>query len=361
MRTRSDCHYPSAVQASSPSAPPSSASNNAFETPPIRISAQPSFDHLDMTLMHRYATDTCKHLFTGARQIQVWQHDIPALAASNAALLHGILAVTAVHSAWRERDDPARRDLYRGRSLRHHTIGFPRFQQMVASASCETAQVVVAYSILLGIWMYAFPEIAAERQSLDEILTVVEATRGARNVFRLYRNTIMQSPMGVFLDPDPRCSSPTLASAGYLHSSAAQELLQHLQDQVLHHEADKGAVQQLQMFLDQHTTGLGHNRLAAAWMASVEDGYWARLRDGQPHAVLVFAYSTLLVRASEVARECWWIAGWSERILRACGDSIMSSPREVPVTVDWIYHERQIRAGADRISPLPHGERSTQT
>jgi len=62
--------------------------------------------------------------------------------------------------------------------------------------------------------------------------------------------------------------------------------------------------------------GLDPNRLAAAWMASVDGSYWARLRDNQPHAVLVFAYSTLLIRASE--HECWWISGWSERVLQAC-------------------------------------------
>ena len=290
-----------------------------------------------MTLMHRYATDTCNHLFMGTRQIQVWQHDIPALAASNAFLFHGILAVTALHYAWRE---PAQRDLYRSRSLHHHALGLPKFQEMIASASSETAEVIVAYVILLSIWVYAFPEISAEQQSLGDILDMVDTIRGGRTIFRLYRDTIMKTPMSVFLDP------PIQAPVPGKRASPARQALLALQGQV-QHEADKTAVQQLQVFLDRYVTGRQHNRLAASWMASVGDDYWTRLRDNQPHAVLVFAYSTHLVRASE--HQCWWISGWSERILRACSDILIS---QEAATVDWTYHERQIRAATDELADI---------
>ncbi|KAF2006637.1 hypothetical protein P154DRAFT_615352 [Amniculicola lignicola CBS 123094] len=133
---------------------------------------------------------------------------------------------------------------------------------------------------------------------------------------------------------------PALAGSNVGHS------LQFLHDQ-MHHESDRRAIQLLQRFLDRYVTGNDHNRLAAIWMASVEDGYWARLRDHQPHAVLVFAYSTLLVRASE--HECWWISGWSLRILRACSD--IMSLQEV-ATVDWAYREHRIRAGADELADM---------
>ncbi|RFU82167.1 zn2 cys6 dna-binding [Trichoderma arundinaceum] len=282
-----------------------------------------------------------RHLFMGTRQVQVWQHDIPALASSNVVLLHSILAVTAIHYAWRE---PARRELYRSRALHHHALGLPKFQEIVASASPKTAEVIVACAILLSLWMYAFPEVAAEQQSLDDILSMVEKIRGARTVSRLYRDTIVESPMGVFLEPP--VLAPTLGGLG-LDVSSVRQSLQFLHDQ-LRHESDKRAMQQLQMFLDRYVAGHDHSRLAATWMASVEDGYWARLRDHQPHAVLVFAYSTVLIRASE--HECWWMSGWSERILRAC--SGIMSPHEA-ATVDWTYHEHRIRAGADELADVP--------
>lgn len=290
-----------------------------------------------MTLMHHYVTNTCKHLFTGARQIQVWQHDIPALAASNIILVHGFLAVTAIHCAWKE---PAQRDLYRGRALHHHGLSLPMFQEMVAFASSETAEVIVAYSILLCVWAYAFPEIAPEQLTLDDILSTVDVIRGSRTVFRLYRGFVIESPLHVFLNPPLQTHIPED------QDSSVRQTLQLLRDQV-GHQSDKNAVQQLQTFLDQYMTGFDYNRLSAVWMASVEDDYWARLRDRHPDAVLVFSYSTLLIRASE--HECWWMSGWSERILKACSD-IMSP--EIKDTINWAYHERRIRTGADELAVI---------
>lgn len=295
-----------------------------------------------MTLMHQYATNTCKHLFTGARQIQVWQHDIPALAASNVILVHGFLAVTAIHCAWK---DPAQRDLYRSRALHHHSLSLPIFQEMVAFASSETAEVIVAYSILLGVWVYAFQEIAPERLSLDDILSTVDIIRGSRSVLRLYRGVILESPMHVFLDPP--LPAPILGDPDF----SVRQTLQLLRDQV-GHQADKNAVEQLQTFLDRYMTEFDYNRLSAAWMASVEDDYWARLRDHHPGAVLVFSYSTLLIRASE--HKCWWMSGWAGRILQACSD-IMSP--EVKETIDWAYHEHQIQAVASKLADIARSRR----
>jgi hypothetical protein len=271
----------------------------------------------------------------GARQKHVWQHEIPALAASNVILVHGFLAVTAIHCAWKE---TARRDLYRSRALHHHSLSLPIFQGMVASASSETAEVIVAYSVLLSIYIYAFPEIAAEQPSLDDILSTIEVIRGSRTVARLYQEVIKESPMRVFQN------SPLPAPIPEDQDAFAHQTLQLLQDEIVH-QSDKNAAQQLQIWLHRYMTGSDYNRLAATWMASVEDDYWARLRDHHPDAVLVFAYSTLLIPASE--HECWWMSGWSRRILRACSD-IMSL--EVKATINWVYHEHRIRAGADELA-----------
>ena len=198
--------------------------------------------------------------------------------------------------------------------------------------------VIVAYSVLLSIWVYAFPEIAAEQPSLDDILSSIEVIRGSRKIARLYRDVIKESPMRVFLN------SPLQEPIREDQDSSARQILQLLQDRI-DNQADKNAVQKLQIYLDQYMTGFDYNRLAATWMASVEDEYWARLRNHHPEAILVFAYSTLLIRASE--HECWWVSGWSKRILQACGDDLGA---EVKLKIDWVGHENRIRGGADELA-----------
>jgi len=284
--------------------------------------------------MHRYATDTCQHLFTGARQIYVWQHDIPAMAASNVVLMHGILAVTAIHCAL---SDPTQRDAYKSRALYHHSLSLPMFQAMVASAASETAEVIVAYSILLSIWQYAYPELADEQPALDDIFDMIELVRGTRSVSRLYRDIVVAGPMGVFFDPQPS----GVVTNGQI--SSVHQTLQSLHDQ-LSHPADQHAVQRLQVYLDRYETLNNRDRLAVTWMATIADDFWVRLRSYNPHALLVLAYSTLLVYAS--GNKCWWMSGWSERILRACGEVL--SPG-VQSTIDWAYHESRIRGMATEL------------
>ena len=245
-------------------------------------------------------------------------------------LMHGLLALAALHRA---RDDSARRDFYRTRALHHHGVGLPLFQKVLASASPKNAEVLVAYALLLGICVYAFPKIAAEKLSLDDMLDMSEVVRGARTVCNLYRDVVIQKPIGLFLRKPSRKPLPER------HVSPVRDTLQALQDSV-QHPSDESAVHQLQMVLERYMEGLDHTRAAAGWMATVENDYWTRLRDHHPYALLVFAHSSLLVRASE--DECWWLSGWSEGILQACSGVLSQVDR---AAIDW-------EACVDRIRTL---------
>lgn len=296
--------------------------------------------------MYQYATHTCQHLFVGERESRVWQHEIPALAAFNVVLMHGFLAITALHRA---RNDPERRDLYRARALHHHEVGLPLFQDMVASAVPDQAEVIVVYSILLGMWIYAFPGIAAERPPLDEILGMIEIVRSARSVFHLYREVVMDKPVGQFLIPSER--GPLLPQRPV---ARVREAMQALHDE-MRHPSDISAASRLQKALDQYLNGADHARSAANWMASVDEQYWVRLRNHEPYALLVFSYSSLLIRASE--HDCWWMTGWSERILRACDEVL--SPKEKQM-VGWSGHIQQIRTRGDELADLTKRKDATK-
>jgi hypothetical protein len=302
--------------------------------------SQPAFDLLDLTLMHHYATSTWKHLFTGERQSQVWQHHVPALAASNEQLMHMILALTALHCA---REDPGRRDMYRLQALHHHEIGLPLFKRSLVSAAPETAEVIVTCVILLGIWVFASPDSANERLSLDEILSTVETVRATRSVFKLYRDFVITTPIGLFLIPP--CRDPLPSSEVY----ATQQAFYSLQG-VVEHPSERRALCHLQASFNQYLTGSDQIRLAAEWMAAVDEEYWARLRDHQPYSILIFAYSCLLAYAAE--HECWWMAGWSERILVACSENLSSVDKG---RIQWDQHEELIQARGAELVKLSMG------
>jgi hypothetical protein len=217
---------------------------------------------------------------------------------------------------------------------------------MVASASPETAQVIVTYAILLGMWMYASSGITAERLSLDDILSAVEIVRTSRSVFHLYRDVTMKTPISVFLIPPSR--TPLVSQV-----SSAQEALQTLRNHI-EHPSDEKALSYLQILMNRYLAGVDHTRSAAGWMASVDEDYWSHLREHRPHAVLIFAYNSLLTYASE--HECWWLVGWSERILLACSEVLSPVDKEM---VGWDGHEELIRTcGNELANIVRHGDSS---
>lgn len=287
--------------------------------------------------MHYYSTFTYQHLIAGEQQSQVWQQHVPALAASNTVLMRGVLALTALQYA---RNDPAQRDMYVARALHHHGASLGPFQEMVASATTATAEVIVVYGILLSMWVYASFEITSEQQSLDSILNMLEIVRSSRTVFHLYRDIILETPIGILLTP----LTPESLRAD--DKNMAQDALRLLRGQI-QHTADNQAVDYMQKLIEQYLTGTDLRRSAARWVASVDDAYWGRLRWNDPHALLVFAYSCLLSLASE--RECWWLAGWSERVLLACSDVLSPADKEL---VGWAGHVRLIRTWGDEFATV---------
>ncbi|KEY71264.1 hypothetical protein S7711_02370 [Stachybotrys chartarum IBT 7711] len=309
-------------------APPDAAFSSASVEDGHPSQSQLGFDLTDLKLMHHYVTSTSHHLFGGNRQSHVWKHHIPTLAASNAALMHNILALAALHRA---RVESGSRISYRNRAFYHHGMGLPLFKRELDSASPETAEVIVASAALLGIWIYASPEAANEKLSLDDILSTVEIVRAGRSIFNLYKEFVITTPIGLFLIPS--CRAPLVAN----QVSLTQQTLQALRNE-LDNSSDERAMCHLQMLMDQHMTGADHMRSSAGWMASVGEDYWARLRSDQPYSILVFAYSCLLAYASE--HECWWMTGWSERILLACSEKLSPADKEL---VEWARHEELIR------------------
>lgn len=296
--------------------------------------------------MHHYATKTYKHLFTGEQQSQVWQNYIPTLGVSNSVLFHGILAVTALHRA---QEDPHNRNRYWTRALHHHEIGLPLYKALVAAASPETAELIVVYAILLGIWVYVSPSMTNEQLSLDDVLNTVEVARKGRSVFQLYRDAVMETPICQFLVPPRR--GPLLGGSQVF---SVHETLENLRNKV-EHSSEQNAVDHLRTFLERYLSGTDQTRAVAHWMASVGEDFWSRLRSHHRYALLVFAYSSLLAWVSE--NECWWVAGWSERIMQACSETLSSDDKE---TIGWEDHRQVVQSlGIELLNLAKHRVRTS--
>lgn len=286
--------------------------------------------------MHHYATITYRHLIIGEQQNQFWLHHAPALAADNAVLMHQILAITALHHAHRQ---ATQREAYTTRAFQHHGMSIPGFQCLIAAASSETAEVIILGSILLSIWIFASAQLTAD-SSLDHNLEMLGIVRSSRMVLQLYRDVIVQTPIATLLIPPLR--EPVVKRTSALAEDALRLLRRQIDPSV-----DSDATSLLQEGLERYLAGTDYRRPAAGWVAQVGDEFWTRLRRHEPPALLVFAYSSLLSRASE--HECWWLAGWSERVIMDCASVLSEEDKEA---VGWNGHVGLIRTWGDEFAAL---------
>ena len=163
---------------------------------------QPSFDLLNLKLMHHYASVTYCHLIAGEEQSKVWQQHVAMLASSNAVLMHQILTISALPHA---ENDANQGQAFIAFALHHHGVSILGLQSSVADASSANAELIVMSSILLAIWAYAFFRLTYEITCLDLILDIIGILRRSRSVFQLDREVVMKTPIAGHCD-SARCS-----------------------------------------------------------------------------------------------------------------------------------------------------------
>lgn len=86
---------------------------------------------LDLELMHHFLTSTCNTLAVREDSRHVWRVIMPTEAYSNKYLMHGLLAIGAVHRAYLY-PDPAKKEKYIKASAYHLATGLKEFRELIA-------------------------------------------------------------------------------------------------------------------------------------------------------------------------------------------------------------------------------------
>lgn len=114
----------------------------------------PVFPLRDMELLHYWATSTAQSISDNVHHHQLWRVTVPLWAFDNQFLLHGLLAITALHRK-REGDDPQPERAIE--SARYHqqqalTLYIPLLQT-ITPKNCHA---LFAFSIIFGAISFAF-------------------------------------------------------------------------------------------------------------------------------------------------------------------------------------------------------------
>ncbi|KAJ5581704.1 hypothetical protein N7535_000324 [Penicillium sp. DV-2018c] len=185
-------------------------SDSSDETPVLNTDDWVS----DLELMHHYCTVTCNTLSIREDSRHVWRVVLPIEGYSNKYLMHGILALAALHRAWLY---PAQKEKHTKASAYHQAAGLKEFRELISSAiDPSNWQPVFCFASMISIYVCASPIRLGEDRWPAPISNMVElfsAVKGLQTIMKPWLHSLRRTQLAplvnsVWLDDEMLIGSP---------------------------------------------------------------------------------------------------------------------------------------------------------
>ncbi|KAE8385342.1 hypothetical protein BDV23DRAFT_190909 [Aspergillus alliaceus] len=294
-----------------PLPPPGRAQSRSYGEQPISPVdlTEPRFGVRDLELMHRYSIETYRSLCGDQSDTHDWQVLVPQQASSHTFLLHGILALAALHTA-ATAIEPNRVLSYLDTALQYHNMSFTPFRQALETLTPLNCDAVVAHSAIITIIGIALPRLNAQYRGecssmVENIVTMFELLQGSTKISRLSRPWLKASMLSNH--------DFWQMESGELGSGEAEAIahLKHLNDRI--GNADDGncrangeAVDLLRSCFAKFARS-PHPVAILAWLLYVNKEFIDGLRVRRPVPLLVLMHWGVLL--NELGSHFWWAEG----------------------------------------------------
>ncbi|KAJ5131232.1 uncharacterized protein N7515_007271 [Penicillium bovifimosum] len=168
----------------------------------------------DLELMHHYCTVTCNTLSIREDSRHVWRVVMPIEGYSNKYLMHGILALAALHRAWLY---PTQRERHTKASAYHQAAGLKEFRELISSPiDPSNWQPVFCFASMISIYVCASPIRLGEDRWPAPISNMVElfsAVKGLQTIMKPWMHSLQRTQLAplvnsVWLENEMLIASP---------------------------------------------------------------------------------------------------------------------------------------------------------
>ncbi|KAF7585932.1 hypothetical protein BBP40_009852 [Aspergillus hancockii] len=325
-----------------PPAPGRAQLENYAEQPISSVEAAgpgSSFSLRDLELMHKFSTETYRSMCGDQSDMDDWKIFIPQQSYSHPFLLHGILALAALHIA--ATSDPARALSYLNTALRYNNMAFPPFRHALDFLTPLNCDAVFAHSAIITVIGIALPRLSAQHRGecfsmIENMITVFELLQGSTKISRISRPWLKAGMFSKYdfwqmgngeLDPEMALAIEKLSRLNNYITKADGEQL----------SANREAIQLLRSCFAKFTR-LPHPVAILAWLVYVKKEFIEGLRMRQPFPLLILMYWGVLL--NELGNRFWWARGCGKDLVNELlielesGDSVWEQALQWPrVTV----------------------------
>ncbi|PCH05259.1 Short-chain dehydrogenase/reductase SDR [Penicillium occitanis (nom. inval.)] len=162
---------------------------------PQRDGSLPADLHLrDLELMHHYCLEGYKSISQDDAFAQPFQKEVPKIALSHPFLMHGVLALSAVHLAYLNKNGD-RVNEYDELAAGHQTLALALFRKELDNITPSNSAALFVFSSIATVLAFASPQITGMHSlsPIDEMLQISTLCRGIAEILQTSRGWLENS------------------------------------------------------------------------------------------------------------------------------------------------------------------------
>ncbi|KAJ5427658.1 hypothetical protein N7491_008100 [Penicillium cf. griseofulvum] len=273
----------------------------------------------DLELMIQWCNTTFHTLSRNESTDPIWRNIVPEEALSHPFLMHGILALSALHLA-RTGPDPTRRASYLNRAVGHQNQALALFRELLGDVNESNAKAMFAFAGIVVIYTFAFPhtpDVQDPWSCVDDLYQVLVLTRGVQQVIhapRDFTGFLRGSSFGPILQVEEvQVPIPEHAAAMLKQLREANQVCG---SRDANHELQvyEGAIANLEEMLNWCYSGIRATTIAGRWAIRLKPRFMELLRERDPLALVMLAHYGVLLHYLE---HRWCFEEWCIRVSKA--------------------------------------------
>ncbi|KAJ5109710.1 hypothetical protein N7532_002355 [Penicillium argentinense] len=276
----------------------------------------PALNLHDLELMMQWCNATHRTLSRSERTDLVWRNCIPEEALSHPFLMHGILAVSALHLA-RTDCDPSRRAAYLNRAVAHQNQALALFRELLGDVNELNAKAMFAFASIVVVYTFGFPHTPDAQDPwtcIDDLYQVLVLTRGIQQVIRSPADYLSQTSFAPILHvEESSVPLPEDAAANINQLHEANEVC-GARDTTHETEVYTATIDNISEMLSWVYGGMTASTIAGRWAIKLPARFMELLREHEPMALVMLAHYGVLLQS---LRHRWCFDEWCVRVARA--------------------------------------------
>lgn len=291
-------------------------------------------------LMYHYMSNvTTRRPSERSKRQALWHEYIPRRALRYSFLLHGLLALSALHLAHMEEEESGK---YLAIFDRHQAVALATFRRALSSnLDSDMADALCALAMTLSISSTARSCAVSGPMNMNDVAELFFLTRGVRDIATAAQKQVWEGPLAPFFENTTYPAGtaiflPSHVSEHFnrLHEMVAEygldiEALAHCQS-ALHELED--IYRNIQYWATLSRVDISH---VWQWQTRVHTGYIKLIQARCPPALVILACYSAAVSA---VHGSWFTQSWARKAIRGVGFEL---PARMQWWIEWPMQQMQ--------------------